>query len=118
MLFRSHVRIVTHESLWRMYLLGGYAYTPEKLCDFFHEQGVTLESPGMSLEAICYLKSQGHHYSVKPCMYQDQHVFLFAVGFIPITTQTRTYRFEEMKEALDMKEELKLEDAPFVTAVY
>ena len=101
-----------------MYLLGGYTYTPEKLCDFFHEQGVTLQPPGMSLEATHYLKSQGHHYPVKFCMYQDQHVFLFAVGFIPITPQTRTYHFKEMQEALDLKEALKLEDAPFVMAVY
>ena len=101
-----------------MYLLGGYAYTPEKLCDFFRERGVTLKSPGMSLEATRYLKSKGHHYPVKSCMYQDQHIFLFAVGFIPITPQTRTYRFEETQEALNLKKALKLEDAPFVTAVY
>jgi hypothetical protein len=102
-----------------MYLMGGYAYTPEELDEFFEKQyGESLEEPGIGVKASrCLERHHGHPYIVRGCMLRNEFVFLFAVSYIPLTFTTLHYRFEETEEALKMKEALKI-DKPFVTAVY
>jgi hypothetical protein len=106
--------MVSHQ----MYLIGGYAYTPEELCDYFEKRGDPLEERCIGVQATQILSDKlGHPYSVKACLYEDQMVFLFAVSYIPVTAKTVDYRFTENSTALKMKEELNL-DKPFVTALY
>lgn len=102
-----------------MYLMGGYAYTPQELDKFFKQQyGESLEEPGIGVKATrCLERNHGHLYIVRGCMLRDEFVFLFAVSYIPLTVTTINFRFEETEEALKMKKVLKI-DKPFVTAVY
>jgi len=49
----------------QMYLIGGYAYTPEELCKFFKKRGEPLEKQCISVQATQYLNNDGHPYSIK-----------------------------------------------------
>jgi len=101
----------------QMYLIGGYAYTPEELCEFFEKQDEPLEEQWISVQATQYLNNDGHSYSVKVCLYEDKLVFLFTVSYIPVIAKTFNYHFTETVTALKMKSDLKL-DKDFVTALY
>ena len=101
----------------QMYLIGGYTYTPEELCEFFKKRGQPLEEQCIGVQATQYLNNDGHTYSVKTCLYKDKLVFLFTVAYIPVTAKTFDYRFTETVTALKMKSDLKL-DKDFVTALY
>jgi hypothetical protein len=101
-----------------VYIIGGYAFSPNELCNFFQARGVTLTSPGLGVQATRALEWDGHPYMVKSCMIEDEHVFVFVTAYRPIAISTRSFRFEETEAACNMKSELKLDGARFVTAVY
>lgn len=101
----------------QMYLIGGYAYTPEELRRYFAAKGHPLHEVCIGAQASQYLDDKGLPYSVKACLYKDELVFLFADSYILVTPQTVNYRFTETPNALKMKNDLNL-DKPFVTAVY
>jgi len=101
----------------QMYLIGGYTYTPEELCEFFKKWGEPLEEWCIGVQETQYLNNNGHLYSVKACLYKDKLVFLFAVAYIPITAKTFDYCFTEMATALKMKSDLKL-NKDFMTVLY
>jgi len=101
----------------QMYLIGGYAYTPEELCEFFEKQSEPLEEQCIGVQATQYLNNDGHPYSVKACLYKDKLIFLFVVAYIPVTAKTFDNCFMEMVTALKMKLDLKL-DKNFMTALY
>lgn len=94
-------------------------YTLEKLCDVFQAKGVTLESPGIGIQASRFLKESGHPYRVQACMYQNEPMFMFVFEYIPVDSPTMVaYRFQESDDARAMKKVLELEDTSFVTAIY
>lgn len=103
---------------YSMYLLGGYVYTPPAICEFFAGRGLTLERPGIGLQATRFLKQQGQPYLIRSCMYNNEHMFMFVAAYKLMLDETTTYHFEETEAARAMKEELKLEGAAFVTAIY
>jgi hypothetical protein len=102
-----------------MYIVGGYAYTPEEICQLFQERGLDLHKPAIAVKATRFLRQQGSPYRLHSCMYEDKHVFMFVSKFVPMASQTRSFRFEEDDAARAMKAALKLkDDALFVTAIY
>jgi len=44
----------------QMYLIGGYAYTPEELCEFFEKLGEPLEERCIGVQATQYLNNDRH----------------------------------------------------------
>ena len=101
-----------------MYLLGGYAYTPEALYKLFQDRGLTFEGPGIGLQATRFLKQTGQPYLVRSCMYEDEHMFMFVAVFKAVADKRTDYCFEETDDARAMKDALKLEGARFITAIY
>jgi len=101
----------------QMYLIGGYAYTPEELCEFFEKWGKPLEEWCIGVQATQYLNNDGHLYSIKVCLYEDKLIFLFTVSYIPVTAKTFDYHFTETVTALKMKSDLKL-NKDFMTTLY
>jgi len=86
----------------QMYLIGGYTYTPEELCEFFKKQSEPLKELCIGVQATQYLNNDGHPYSVKACLYEDKLIFLFAISYISVTSKTVDYCFTETPTALKM----------------
>ena len=98
-------------------LYGGYAYTPEKFCELFQKKwGVTLKKGAILVQATLWLRQQGYDYQVKSCLVKEEHMFMFTVYWAYVPDDRRDYCFKENQEAWDLKAELKLEDATFLTA--
>jgi hypothetical protein len=102
-----------------MYLLGGYLYSPDNLRAYFSERGVTLREHGIGITANRFLREKyGRDYRVKSCMYNDQQMYMFIAASRLMTPATKGFHFVETAEARQMKSELGLQDAEFVTAIY
>jgi hypothetical protein len=101
-----------------MYIIGGYAYTPEEMRDLLLKRGATLPGRGIAWQATRFFHEQGFPYDILSCQHEDQHLFMFVAAFKAIDDELTTYEpLEETEAARAMKAELKLE-VPFTTALY